>query len=70
MSDRDLQEHLGSKHHKLRLIKHFKNHKSELKSIIKKAQAHASRKYLYNTVKLQKLARFGVHFKLMKQITL
>lgn len=69
-SDLGLAEHLASKCHKLRLRRHFKQHRSQLRKLIAKAKAATNRKYLFSTTKLQKVARFGCHFKLMAQITL
>jgi hypothetical protein len=70
MTDIDLQEHLKSKSHKLKLRAYWRSHPSELKLMLAKAKSKVARKYLFNTVKLQKITSMATHFKLMKQITI
>jgi len=68
-TDLDLHDHLSSKSHKVRLNQYYSMHKGKLLKLISKAKHRAMRKYVFNTRKLQKVANFGIHYKLMKQIT-
>lgn len=70
MSDTDLTEHLNSKAHKLKLRRYWRSHSSELKALLAKAKSKAARRYLFNTVKVQKITGMAAYFRLMKQITI
>jgi len=65
-SDNALKNHLGSKTHRNALAKYFKKHKQELNHKITKIKQKILRKVLFKTKRYQKVATFGVHFRLIR----
>ena len=67
-SEADLAEHLTSKNHKLALKKYYKANEKKFKASMWRIKQQVKRRYLFNTPKLQKLARIGIHYKLLAQL--